>query len=165
MARQSICRGARELTASLALILTTSAVVISQDAFDATLAVLPGELRDVKSAGRWRTADAEGVYRVVVLRVGYEHIADRLYVQWVRSGIDDQPPRVIGTVSVNEINEAGPFTVSHALQAEATSRLRIVVNARHTYTRQPRQFVFFATAPGVYTTQRPPSSAGPKRKP
>jgi hypothetical protein len=150
--------GIREFAASVALIFVSSAAVFSQNAFDAALAALPGEVRDVKSAGRWRMSDADGVYRVIVLRVGYEHVADRLYIQWLRNGVDDQSPQVIASVGVSEINEVGEFTFSHALQPEATNRLRIIVNARHTYTGERRQFVFLAGAPHIYTLRPVPSA-------
>jgi hypothetical protein len=79
------------------LLSITGTAAVSQDAFEAALTTLPGEVREVNSAGRWRTADAGGVYRVIVLRGGYERIADRLYIQWVRDGAADQQPRVIRT--------------------------------------------------------------------
>jgi hypothetical protein len=147
---------------TLALASVTSPAAFSQDAFEAALATLPGEVRQVSSAGRWRTPDAAGFYRVIEARGGYERIADRLYIQWVREGSEDQPPNVIATVGVSEINDAGPFTLSYTLYAEATNRLRISVNASHGYTRQRRQLVFVAAAPGMYSERQAPSSLRPK---
>jgi hypothetical protein len=127
--------------------------VLTQDAFKSTLDTLPGEVRDVKSAGRWRTAETAGVYRLVVVRGGYEHIADRLYIQWLGNVTEDSSPQVLATVGVGEINDAGPFTLSYTLYAEATNRLRITVSARHSYTGARRQFVFVASGPGMYADQ------------
>ena len=90
-----------------------------QDPLGQAVAELPGEVRELKSAGRWRTADGEGFYRVVVLRGGYEHLADRLYIQWVREGDESRPARVVASVGVTEINDNGPFTFSYALVVEA----------------------------------------------
>jgi hypothetical protein len=144
------------LAIALGLLLLAASPVLTQDAFKSTLDALPGEVRDVKSAGRWRAAETTGVYRVVVVRGGYEHIVDRLYIQWLSNAIGDSPPTILATVGVSEINDAGPFTISHALYAEATNRLRITVTARHTHTGARRQFVFVATAPGKYV-DRPAS--------
>src|SRR5262245_4337940 len=114
--------------------------VLTQDAFKSTLDTLPGQVRDVNSAGRWRTAETAGVYRLVVVRGGYEHITDRLYIQWLSTATEDSSPQVLATVGVSEINDAGPFTLSYAVYAEATNRLRITESARHTYTGARRQF-------------------------
>jgi hypothetical protein len=150
---------AQRVLVTLGLLLGTGQPVLSQDLFKSALDTLPGDVRDVKSAGRWRTAEAMGVYRVIVVRGGYEHIADRLYIQWLSNASDDSPPQVLATVGVTEINDAGPFTFSNALSAEATNRLRITVNARHTYTGARRQFVFVASAPGTYADR----TTGPRK--
>jgi hypothetical protein len=150
LASQSIAVAQLRILLTLGLMLVTGLPVLSQDEFKSALDTLPGNVRDVKSAGRWRTAEATGVYRVIVVRGGYEHIADRLYIQWLSNANDDSSPQVMATVGVSEINDEGPFTFSHALSAEATNRLRITVNARHTYTGARRQFVFVASAPGTY---------------
>ncbi len=163
MASQSIIVAQRVLV-TLGLLLAAGPPVLSQDVFKSALDTLPGNVRDVKSAGRWRTATAMGVYRVIVVRDGYEHIADRLYFQWLSNASDDSSPQVLATVGVSEINDAGPFTLSYALYAEATNRLRITVNARHTYTGARRQFVFVASAPGTYAdrTTAPQKDETPK---
>jgi hypothetical protein len=162
LASQSIIVAQRVLV-TLGLLLATGLPVLSQDAFKFALDTLTGNVREVKSAGRWRTATAMGVYRVIVVRDGYEHIADRLYIQWLSNASDDASPRVLATVGVSEINDAGPFTFSHALSAEATNRLRITVNARHSYTGARHQFVFVASAPGTYANRtKPPPSEPPK---
>ena len=124
-----------------------------QDPLGQAVAELLGEVRDLKSGGRWRTADGEGFYRVVMLRGGYEHLADRLYIQWVREGDESQPARVVASVGVTEINDNGPFTFSYLLTAEAVTRLRITVNARHGYAKDRRQFVLVATTPHSYTSR------------
>jgi hypothetical protein len=163
LASQSIIVAQRVLVA-LGLLLATGLPVLSQDVFKSALDTLPGNVRDLKSAGRWRTATAMGVYRVIVVRDGYEHIADRLYIQWLSNASDDSSPQVLATVGVSEINDAGPFTFSHALSAEATNRLRITVNVRHSYTGARRQFVFVASAPGTYAdrTTAPQKDESPK---
>jgi hypothetical protein len=148
LASQSVV--AHRIAVALGLLLITALPALPQDAFKSAVDTLPGEVRDVKSAGRWRTAETTGVYRLVVVRGGYEHIADRLYIQWLSNTSDDSSPQVLATVGVSEINDAGPYTLSYALYAEATNRLRITVNARHTYTGARRQFVFVASAPGKY---------------
>ena len=163
MASQSIIVAQRVLV-TLGLLLAAGLPVLSQDVFKSALDTLPGNVRDLKSAGRWRTATAMGVYRVIVVRDGYEHIADRLYFQWLSNASDDSSPQVLATVGVSEINDAGPFTLSYALYAEATNRLRITVNARHSYTGARRQFVFVASAPGTYAdrTTAPQKDETPK---
>lgn len=120
---------------------------------DAALETLPGEIHEIHSAGRWRTSEAEGFYRVIVLRGGYERVAQRLYVQWMRDGDSEGPPRVVATAGIAAINDPGPFTFAHALHAAATNQLHVTVDARHGYTGQRRQFVVVATTPGIYSVR------------
>lgn len=113
----------------------------------------PGRSYQLSSVGRWRTADATGFYRVIVLRGGYEHIAEQLYVQWMRDGDSENPPRVVVTTGVVEINDAGPFALSHSLRAVATNQLSITVNAQHGYTGRRQRLVVLAAAPGLYSVR------------
>ena len=116
------------LAAAVAL---ACAWAFADDALDTALKTLPGEIQQISSAGRWRTAQAQGFYRVIVVSGGYERIAQRLYVQWMRDGDSENPPRVAATAAVAEINDAGPFTFSHTLHPAATNQFRINVDARH----------------------------------
>jgi hypothetical protein len=136
----------------------------TQDAFEAGVAAIPSEVREVRVAGRWRAGTDDGFYRVIVLRVGEDHVVDRLYVQWVRDAADGDRSRIAATLAVSEINDAGPFTFTYALKPEATTRLRITVNTHHTYTGGRRQFVLFATTPGTVTAkpEQPPMRPRPK---
>jgi hypothetical protein len=127
--------------------------VLAADEIGSALATLPGEIQQVGSAGRWRTSEAQGFYRVIVLRGGYERVIQRLYVQWMRDADSENPPRVVATTGVTEINDAGPYTFTHALRAVATNRLRVTVDARHGYTGRRQRFVVEAAAPGVYSVR------------
>jgi hypothetical protein len=127
--------------------------VQAQDPFHAGIAAIPPEVRQVTSAGRWRTPDGNaGLYRVIALRVGDEHVVDRLYVQWVRDDRTADLPQVVATVAVNEVNDAGPFTFTYILNSERLTRLRIRVDAHNSYTGERTSFVLFATTPGSVTT-------------
>jgi hypothetical protein len=139
----------------LLIVYPPNTAALAQDPFDAAVAAIPADVREVKSAGRWRTADGQGgTYRVIALRAGDEHVVDLLYVQWIRDASADGRPRVTATLAVSEVNDAGPFTFSYTLKAEATTRLRITVNAHHSYTGERRQFVLFATTPGAVVAAR-----------
>lgn len=136
----------------------------AQDALEAGVAAIPSEVREVRVAGHWRAGHDYGLYRVIVLRVGEDHVADRLFVQWVRDAADDDRSRIVATLAVREINDAGPFTFTYTLKPEATTRLRITVNAHHTYSGGRRQFVLFATTPGTVTAKPKPSPMRPRPK-
>jgi hypothetical protein len=138
---------------AVALVAAAGVPVVAGDDLDALLAALPGEIHQLSSTGRWRTAQAQGFYRVIVLRGGYEHVAQRLYVQWMHDGDSEHAPRVVATTGVAEINDVGPFTFSHSLRAVATNQLSIAVDARHGYTGRRQQVVVVATVPGVYTVR------------
>jgi hypothetical protein len=139
-------------------------LAVTQDPFEAGIAAIPSEVREVRSAGRWRAGTDYGFYRVIVLRVGEDHVVDRLYVQWVRGAADDDRWRIVTTLAVSEINDAGPFTFTYTLTPEATTRLRITVNAHHTYSGGRRQFVLFATTPGTVTAKPKQSPIRPHPK-
>ena len=148
------------LAAPLALIVAlATAPTRAQDSFNAALSQLPGELRDVRTAGYWRTPEGGGTYRVIVMRGGYDHLADLLYIQWLKDPVVPGPATIVATIGVGEINDQGPYTFSHTLRAEATNRLRITVTARHTHSQKNQQFVFTATTPRMYTAARPSAPA------
>jgi hypothetical protein len=153
----------RACALTLLLVYAEGTAAVIQDPFEAGVAAIPSEVREVRSAGRWRSADGQGgFYRVITLRAGDEHVVDRLYVQWIRDAAADERPGVVATLAVSEVNDADPLTFSYILRAEATTRLRITVNAHHSYTGARRQFVLFATTPGTVMPQARQSSIRPK---
>jgi hypothetical protein len=138
--------------ASLAL--ASHAGALAQESLEAALESLPGEIQRIDSAGRWRTAEARGFYRVIVLRGGHERVIQRLYVQWLADGDSEHPPRVVATAGIAAVNDGGPFTFTHALHAAATNQLRITIALRHVHTGQRQQLTVVAATPGVSTVRR-----------
>lgn len=124
------------------LLSITGTAAVSQDAFEAALATLPGEVREVNSAGRWRTCRC----RRCVLR------------NRAARGIRTHRGPAVYPVGSRWSRGSTASRHSHTHHAVAPNCLRILVNARHGYTRERRQFVFFATASRIYADRRVPSS-------
>ena len=73
------------VSVAVAILLLASRAAASDDG-EAAVAALTGIVDSVVSAGRWQSGDGAGFFRVVVLRGGYEHVVNRLYLQWLRDG-------------------------------------------------------------------------------
>lgn len=150
-----------------AIVLTVAAMVTlawssANAEVETALKTLPGEIQQLNSAGRWRSAEGEGFYRVIVIRSGWDRVVQRLYIQWMRHGDSENPAREVATAGIPAINEAGPFTFFHTVQAAATNQLRITIDARHGLTGRRQQFVVVATTPGIYTVREPRARSSPE---
>jgi len=139
------------LSAATALLVTAAP---AQDGHLATVDALPGDVLSVTSAGRWHTGDAAGFYRVVVLGGGYEHVVNRLYLQWLRDGDSEGPARVVKTTGVSELNTEGPYSFACHVRSARANELVVAVRATHAYTGERVRFTVRAGAPGVYRAAR-----------
>ena len=147
----------------LAIILTISpphSPSHGQDLVYQLVADLPASVREVRSAGRWRADTGSGVYRVIVVRGGYEKYSDLLFIQWIRVNVNGEPD-VVATVGVKEVNDDGPVTLTHSLRAEGTNRLTITLNTHHSASGQRAQVILVATTPTKYSATRRALAKGP----
>jgi hypothetical protein len=64
---------------------------------------LDASLEKVVSGGFWEREKADGVFRVLVLIEGREHIGSRVLLQWVRRDADQQDLIVEKTIPIKEL--------------------------------------------------------------
>ena len=80
-------------------------MVAAQDGaqFSAEISTLTPQIESVISGGRWKRGDEEGSFRLIS-RVGFEHIRNEAYLQWIRESLDpDQPSIIERTVEIKEV--------------------------------------------------------------
>ncbi|QIF03410.1 hypothetical protein [Roseimicrobium sp. ORNL1] len=66
-------------------------------------AKLPTNVETVVTGGHWERGDQDGTYRVIMLLEGWEHLANRVLLQWIRYDQDKQEMLVEKTVAIEEI--------------------------------------------------------------
>jgi hypothetical protein len=84
-----------------------AASVTGQDdeQFSSEMAKLRTDLEEVASGGYWNRDGEGGTFRLIVRIVGFEHIRNHVYLQWIRESHDPNQPHVIErTVPIAEIS-------------------------------------------------------------
>jgi hypothetical protein len=98
--------GRLAIAAALLLQLSVAARAQAQDALLNDVRSLPPHVHSVLSGGYWKHDNQEGFYRIVVLAVGWEHVTQQLYVQWVSTDQDTRDHKIVRTVNVTELGRA-----------------------------------------------------------
>jgi len=121
------------------------------EAFDAARQV-PASVHTAISGGFWTVGEDEGFFRVVVIASGVEHVAHRLYIQWLRSNADTQDYELLRTVDVKELN-LGPghvLSVRTAFGDVNAFEIKIAAVSRGGETKH---FAITAKGDGTYLIQ------------
>jgi hypothetical protein len=118
---------------------------------------VPPQIASVVSGGYWSAQGRAGTYRVVVVNHGFEHVASRVFIEWLadpRSPAEE--PAVIDTVE-----PALPFgrdvaSLGVTLKSLGVGRVRVVVSGVISVDpAQKVRAVITAAAPGVATVAKP----------
>lgn len=87
------------------LLVVVSAFAQDDDQFSSDITKLRTDLEAVASGGHWQRDGQEGTFRLVIRLVGFEHLRNQVYLQWIRQSDDpDQPSVIERTVTVGEIS-------------------------------------------------------------
>ncbi len=123
---------------SLALAPTAAA-----DAADeaATLAIV--------TAGHWQSGQQQGVYRVRLENVGFEHVSCRVWIEWLAAAAPGKPLASVAKVPLAEASDSFwscPARSGTVVLDDGTLQLKLV----HAYSLEPRVFNVTLGAPGSY---------------
>lgn len=61
-------------------------------------------IETIASGGFWQKGDVDGSYRVVILLEGWEHLSNKVFLQWVRQDRDNQTLVVDKTLHLAELD-------------------------------------------------------------
>lgn len=120
---------------------------------------VPPQVHSVASGGYWSSGRHSGVYRVIVVNEGFEHVASRVFVEWIAEPTSPtEDPTVIAVVEPSLPFGAGVASLQATLKPLAPNRVRValagVVSAEPS---QKVRAVVIATAPGLVSVAANPS--------
>lgn len=144
----------RQIVGGLALMLGLAANAASAQSKDLMLEeakAVSASVQKVEAGGYWSRGEEEGFFRIVVIAGGVEHVAHRLYLQWLTIDPDTQDHRVVGTTPVKEINEGHGAILEVTPDFDTMGELELAIKASP--GRGPeKRFVLTAQATvGVYS--------------
>lgn len=102
------------IAACLALALASPAAA---DLVHDGVAVLPGEIEDVRIAGTWDQDDQSGFYRIAIARAGINEISARMFVQWVAFQPDGNA-LLMDTIEITELTELGVDIIDYISESD-----------------------------------------------
>jgi hypothetical protein len=89
------------------LLLLLPSVLLAQGDDEAQLGkeveALPPRIDTVASGGYWSRDHQDGSFRLVIVTVGWEELASRAFLQWIRVDHDKQTEVVERTIPIKEI--------------------------------------------------------------
>ena len=113
----------------LLLWLCCLAPVVAQDdaQFAREMSKLTPQLESATSGGHWSRSGEEGIFRLLIRTVGFEHVRNEAFLQWIRHSFEpDHPHTVERTVAMPELT--GWRITGHRFVLHRT-RWKIIVTA------------------------------------
>lgn len=111
---------------------------------------VPADVHSVASGGYWEADGESGIYRVVVVNSGFEHVTSQVFVEWVRGPKSGETAPVV----VVSLEPALPFgrsvaSVDVSLRPIGKGEVRIAVDGVISVLPNTRvRAVLVATQPG-----------------
>lgn len=114
---------------SLAFLLPLCLKAQDPDPGVAAVVGLGAQIETVASGGYWEANGKEGSYRVIILLEGWEHLSNRVFLQWLE--VDQEKREFVSQriVPIPEVNE-GRWRVTEARFELVDEQWRIVLPAR-----------------------------------
>lgn len=125
------------------------------------LAVAPAAAADTQdeaatlaivTAGHWQSGQQQGVYRVRLEDVGFEHVSCRVWIEWLSVPASGQPFTMVARLPLAEASDSFwscPNRSGTVVLSDAALQLNLV----HAYSLEPRVFNVALGAPGHYQLQ------------
>ncbi len=131
--------------------------------FASELSTLTPQIESVASGGHWKRDAAEGMFRLIVRIVGYEHIRNQVFLQWIRESDDPEHPNVVErTITIPELLG---WRITGQRFALDRTQWKIVVAAQHedmiSDTPKTQKKFFTLTPTADYTYKVSESNARP----
>ena len=128
-------------------------VLLAQGGDDPQLAAkaeaLPPQIETVASGGYWSRDREDGSFRLVIESVGWEELASRAFLQWIRLDHDKQVAVVERTIPIKEIS--GKWRVVSQKFVLRGKQWNIIVSAERRVPEAKVTFTITPTADFSYT--------------
>ena len=135
------------------LLVLLPGVLLAQGGDDAQLAAraeaLPPQIETVASGGYWSRDGDDGSFRLVIESVGWDELASRAFLQWIRLDHDKQAEVVERTIPIKEI--AGRWRVVSQKFMLRGKQWEIIVSAQRRIPEAKATFTITPSAEFSYT--------------
>jgi hypothetical protein len=109
---------------------------------------IPASVVWVATGGSWQASNERGHYRVVVENMGWEHVASRVYIEWVAEYPEKQRTTVLAAAMISELGTKWSVGLPKITPSKNGTSLEL--SAVHAYEPQKRKFVLELGTPGHY---------------
>ena len=106
----------------------------------------------IVTAGHWQSGQQQGVYRVRLENVGFEHVSCRVWIEWLSAPAPGKPFATVVKLPLAEASDSFwscPNRSGTVVLSDAALQLNLV----HAYSQEPRVFNVVLAAPGHYQLQ------------
>jgi hypothetical protein len=135
------------------LLVLLPGVLLAQGEDNAQLAVkveaVPPQIETVASGGYWSRDRQDGSFRLVIESVGWDELASRAFLQWIRLDHDKQTEVLERTIPIKEI--AGRWRVVSQKFVLRGKQWDIIVSAERRVPEAKATFTITPTADFSYT--------------
>jgi hypothetical protein len=107
------------------------------------------DIETIISGGYWKQGQEEGHFRLILKLEGWEHLANRAFLQWVKQGNERGASVVLKSVPIREINNAHWRITGPRLTLNGKS-WTLSLNAQATFGEEARVFNIVPTAEFEY---------------
>ena len=125
------------------------------------LAVAPAAAADTQdeaatlaivTAGHWQSGQQQGIYRVRLENVGFEHVSCRVWIEWLSTAAPAKPFVTVAKLPLAEASD-GFWSCPNRSGTVALHDASLQLHLVHAYSHEPRVLNVVLGAPGHYQLQ------------
>jgi hypothetical protein len=140
---------------SVAIVVLASANAAAQSADKGCdVACIDASIASVATGGAWENGGDHGVFRVVIVNHGWEHVSSDVVVQRIREDADRQELSVVSSRRVADIPSAAGWSMGMPAFSFTAGHTEVRIGATNARTGQRRAFNLLLDANGGYTLVR-----------
>lgn len=121
------------------------------------------EVTEVVTGGTWIDGAASGAYRTVTVQTSAPEETVDIFIQWIGTRSAAEPPQIISSVPLREVNALKLATASITLESEVEGIAKIIVAGQDASGRTAGLVTFVATTPGRYEALPPDAAEGARK--
>jgi len=95
---------------------------------------IPTNIATINTFGYWIDGEVDGYYRIIIIKNGYEHIKNEVYIQKIKSPESmESDDEIIANISINEINEPNLYVIDDFEIKEVMNMPQIFIQLINSY--------------------------------
>lgn len=103
----------------------------------------------VTTGNYWENSEISGIYRVLVINQGFEHVSSDVYIQWLQENVEKSSFVVLNSLLVKEVSN-GQWSIGQPELQTCKKNSICIINGTNPYTLEEKSWIIKLGDVGKY---------------